>query len=277
MEWCSSYLCEQGATACGPTVTATEVLPLLSLNHLTKAFGGFHAVRDCSLEVSEGEIVGLIGPNGAGKTTVFNLITGSIPLDSGRVEFLGRDTTGWPMHQTAQAGLVRTFQIPQLFQEMSVIENLLVAAPGQAGEQFWNVWLRPRIITHQERASETRSWEVLDFLNLTKLANDLASSLSGGQKKLLELGRALMTQPRFLLLDEPVAGVSPVLINEIADRIRMLRDRGLTFLVIEHKMDFIMALSDRLYVMADGQVLAHGTPEEVRADQKVLDAYLGVA
>ncbi len=250
---------------------------MLRLEALAKSFGGFAVVKGCDLEVREGEIVGLIGPNGAGKTTVFNLITSALPLDAGRVWFDDRDITGFPTHRIAQAGLVRTFQVPRLFERLSVIENLMVAGPNQRGERFWSVWLRPGEIAREEKRNEEQAWETLRFLGMERVANDLAATLSGGQKKLLELGRALMARPRMLLLDEPVAGVAPRLIDEIADRIRVLRGRGLTFLVIEHKMDFIMALSDRLYVMADGRVLTEGRPEEVQADQRVLDAYLGVA
>lgn len=250
---------------------------MLRLDGLRKSFGGLAVVGDCSLGVDQGEIVGLIGPNGAGKTTVFNLVTSVIEPDGGTVDFAGRTITSWRTERIAAAGLVRTFQVPRLFEDLSVIENLLVAAPGQSGEQFWNVWLRPGRIRRDELAAEDEAWRTLEFLGLSRLANDPASDLSGGQKKLLELGRALMTEPKLLLLDEPVAGVSPNLMAQIGDRIRELRARGLTLLIVEHKMDFIMELSDRLYVMADGHVLAEGRPDEIRANQQVLDAYLGVA
>jgi neutral amino acid transport system ATP-binding protein len=250
---------------------------MLRLDALRKSFGGLEVVRNCSLEVRRGEIVGLIGPNGAGKTTAFNLVTSVLQSDGGRVSFLDQDITGQPTERIAALGLVRTFQVPLLFEGLSVIENLLVAVPGQTGEQFWNVWLRSRRISREEEAAEDEAWRMLDFLGLSALANRLGGQLSGGQKKLLELGRALMARPSLVLLDEPVAGVSPTLIVEIAERIRRLRADGLTFLVVEHKMDFIMGLSDRLYVMADGRILAEGRPDEIRANQQVLDAYLGVA
>lgn len=250
---------------------------MLRLEALRKSFDGLEVVRDCSLEVHPGEIVGLIGPNGAGKTTAFNLVTSVLQPDGGRVVFRDQDISGQPTERIAAAGLVRTFQVPQLFEGLSVIENLLVAVPRQSGEQFWNVWLRSGRIHREEDAAEDAAWRMLEFLNLTALANRRASQLSGGQKKLLELGRALMARPSLVLLDEPVAGVSPTLIVEIADRIRKLRADGLTFLVVEHKMDFIMSLCDRLYVMADGRVLAEGRPDEIRANRQVLDAYLGVA
>ena len=248
---------------------------MLRIERLEKFFGGFRVVDSCSLGVDQGEIVGLIGPNGAGKTTLFNLIGGVLEPDRGEVFLNDRRITGWPPYRVASHGLVRTFQVPLLFEDLSAIENLLVGVPQQAGERFWNVWLRPRVVGMEERSNEAEAWSVLAFLNLRSVANQLARELSGGQKKLLELGRALMTRPRLLLLDEPVSGVNPVLAQEIASRIRTLRGRGYTFLIIEHNMDFIMELADRLYVMANGTVLREGRPEEIRADRAVLDAYLG--
>lgn len=250
---------------------------MLRLEGLRKSFGGQHVVRDCSLEVRPGEIVGLIGPNGAGKTTVFNLVTSVIRSDGGVIWFKDRNITTLATEEIAGYGLLRTFQVPALFEDLSVIENLLVAAPNQGGEQFWNVWFRPGLIRREESVVEGEAWKTLDFLNLTRVANRLAAQLSGGQKKLLELGRVLMAQPSLVLLDEPVAGVTPALIDEISTRIRLLREDGLTLLVVEHKMDFVMSLCDRLYVMAAGTVLAEGRPDEIRANREVLDAYLGVA
>jgi ABC-type branched-subunit amino acid transport system ATPase component len=250
---------------------------MLRLEGLRKSFGGQHVVRDCSLEVRPGEIVGLIGPNGAGKTTVFNLVTSVIRADGGAVWFKDRDITTLATEEIASYGLVRTFQIPALFEDLSVIENLLVAAPNQGGEHFWNVWFRPGLIRREESMVEDEAWKTLDLLNLTRVANRLAAHLSGGQKKLVELGRVLMARPSLVLLDEPVAGVTPALIDEISARIRQLRKDGLTLLLVEHKMDFVMSLCDRLYVMAAGSVLAEGRPEEIRANREVLDAYLGVA
>ena len=249
---------------------------MLDISGVSKHFGGFAVVRECSLGVRAGEIVGLIGPNGAGKTTLFNCITGLIALDGGSVRFSGQDITAAQPDLRARMGLVRTFQIPRPFEQLSVIENLLVAAPHQLGERFWSVWVRPGAISQEEKAAERKAWKVLEFLNLVSHANALASDLSGGQKKLLELGRALMLEPSLILLDEPVAGVNPRLMEEIADRVRDLRADGLTFLIIEHKMEFIMSLADRLYVMADGAVIAEGSPSEVRGNKRVLEAYLGV-
>jgi ABC-type branched-subunit amino acid transport system ATPase component len=249
---------------------------VLAVDSVDKSFGGLHVVDHCSLQVNQGEIVGLIGPNGAGKTTLFNVLVGGVRPDSGNVLFNERRITGWPAYRVARTGLVRTYQVPMLFEDLSVIENLLVAVPNQSGERFWNVWVRPWVISREEHVNETRAWEVLEFLNLAAVANHLARTLSGGQKKLLELARALMAQPKLLLLDEPVAGVNPVLAQEIASRIKDLRDRGHTFLVIEHNMEFIMGLADRLYVMANGKMLREGPPGEVRVDHVVVDAYLGV-
>jgi ABC-type branched-subunit amino acid transport system ATPase component len=250
---------------------------MLKIDALKRAFGGLNVVDGCSLNVERGEIVGLIGPNGAGKTTLFNLVVGGLQPDAGEVFLNERRITGWPSHRVGASGLGRTFQIPQLFEDLSVIENLLVASPNQSGERFWNVWIRSHRIRAEEQTNEDLAWSVLRFLNMTAVANDLASSLSGGQKKLLELGRALMAKPVLLLLDEPVAGVNPVLADQIASRVRKLRADGYTFLIIEHNMEFIMGLADRLYVMARGRILREGPPDDVRTDLAVLDAYLGVA
>jgi ABC-type branched-subunit amino acid transport system ATPase component len=252
---------------------------MLEVESIRKSLGGLAVVDGCSLVVDQGEIVGLIGPNGAGKTTLFNVLTGSIEAerDGGTVKVQGRDVSRWPPHRIAQAGLVKTFQLPHLFESLSVLENLLVAVPQQAGERFWTVWAQPGRIRGEERVNEDAAWNILGFLGLTHVANDVAASLSGGQKKLVELGRALMAKPRILMLDEPVAGVNPTLAREIAERITDLRESGITFLIIEHNMDFIMRLADRIYVMAEGRILREGQPAEIRLDPTVLNAYLGSA
>jgi neutral amino acid transport system ATP-binding protein len=249
---------------------------LLRVDRVRKAFRGVEIVHPCSIDVARGEIIGLIGPNGAGKTTLFKLISGEVHPDEGSVEFAGRKVSRWSPERIAQAGLVRTFQVPALFNQMSVIENLLVAAPNQIGERLWTVWFRRGRVRQQEQEIEGKAWEVLRSLKLEHVANSRAAELSGGQKKLLELARALMTRPAMMLLDEPVAGVHPNIIEEILEAISELRDSGYTFLIIEHKMDFIFRISDRIYVMADGAMLTTGTPPAIRADQRVLDAYLGV-
>ncbi len=248
---------------------------MLRIDGLSKSFGGLQVVSELTLSVGEGEIVGLIGPNGAGKTTVFNLVAGSLRADAGEMHFEDERITRWAVHKVAAIGLVRTFQIPRLFEDLSVIENLMAAIPRQRGEKFWNVWTQPSSVAREETTNERRSWEVLEFLNLGSVANSGAGAISGGQKKLVELGRALMAEPKMLLLDEPVAGVSPILAELIAERIRTLRKRGHTFLVIEHNMDFMMGLADRLYVMTEGRILREGTPVAIRTDPAVLDAYLG--
>lgn len=250
---------------------------MLDVAGVSKSFGGFTAVRDCSLQVDAGQIVGLIGPNGAGKTTLFEILAGSLRADAGSVRFGDREIQDLPAWQVSRSGVVRTFQIPQAFTGMTVIENLLVAAPGQLGENFINVWTRRTASLRQQRENEERAWETLEFLRLEQLGNARADSLSGGQLKLLELGRSLMCEPKLLLLDEPVAGVNGRLIDEIGDHILALRQQGMTLLVVEHNLDFLLSLTDRVYVMAHGSMLADGPPDEVRANPHVIDAYLGAA
>lgn len=249
---------------------------MLQVEHVRRSFGGLQVLRDCSVHVRRGEIVGLIGPNGAGKTTLFNVIAGTLLPDHGEIRLMGEPITGRPAHEIARRGLVRTFQIPRLFLNMPVIENLMVAAPEQVGESLWSLWWRLGAIRKQEAEVERRAWRILHFLRMEHMANEPALALSGGQKKLLELGRALMLDPQVLLLDEPVAGVNPTLAAQIGEHIRSLRDQGKTFLIVEHNMEFVMELSDRLYVLAEGSVLAEGDPEAIRSNQRVLDAYLGV-
>jgi len=249
---------------------------LLTIEHVTKRFGGIVAVDDCSLTIAEGSITGLIGPNGAGKTTLFNMIAGAFAPSSGRIRLAAEDVTGLPAHRLFERGLVRTFQIPHEFHRMTCLENLMLVPEGQAGETLWNAWLAWPRIRGQERRLRQRAEDVLEFLNLHHLRDVLAGHLSGGQKKLLELGRTMMTDARLVLLDEPGAGVNKTLLGEIAKSIRTLNtERGYTFCIIEHDMDLIASLCDPVIVMAEGAVLTQGTMAEVRADPKVLDAYLG--
>jgi neutral amino acid transport system ATP-binding protein len=247
----------------------------LRTEDVSKHFGGFEVVRGCSIEVKPGEIVGLIGPNGAGKTTLFNIISGALPPDRGDVIVRDTPIAGWPSDRVARLGLVRTHQIARPFARLSVIENLLVAAPRQTGESIWAVWRRDRRVQREEGVIEQLAWGTLSRLKLDQLANAPASSLSGGQRKLLELGRCLMADPSVLLLDEPVAGVSAGLADQIAGLIQSLRDEGRTFLIVEHKMEFIMRLCGRVYVMANGAIVASGSPKVIRNDESVLRAYLG--
>ncbi len=249
---------------------------ILEVEGLTKDFGGLRAVNRCDLRVRRGTVTGLIGPNGAGKTTLFSLISGFVQPTEGRVLFDGRDVTGWPPHRIFQQGLCRTFQIPREHGSMTVLENLMLVPKDQLGERFWGPLLRPGAVRRQEAEIRDRAREVLAFLKLESLEHEHARSLSGGQKKLLEIARTLMADPKLVLLDEPAAGVNPTLMAEIRDRIEQLRDeRGITFLLIEHDMQLVMDLCDPVVVMNQGTDLAVGPPDVVRQDPRVLEAYLG--
>ncbi|MGH6944085.1 MAG: ABC transporter ATP-binding protein [Geminicoccaceae bacterium] len=249
---------------------------LLEVRELVKDFGGLRAIDHCTLSVREGTITGLIGPNGAGKTTLFNVVTGFFAPDAGRVYLGGGDITSLPPHQIFRRKLCRTFQIPREHQTMTVLENLMLVASGQAGERFWNCWARPGLVRRQERATRDQALEVLEFVNLVPLKDEYAGRLSGGQKKLLELARTLMAEPRLVLLDEPGAGINPTLMKRLTENIEYLcHERGITFLLIEHDMDLVMSLCDPVIVMSEGRRLMEGSPDEVRRDQRVLDAYLG--
>ena len=250
--------------------------PILAVEDVSRAFGGLKAVDHANLEVAEGSITGLIGPNGAGKTTLFNIISGFLKPDSGRISFLSDRIDGLPAHLVFHRGLVRTFQIPRELGGMTVLENLMLVPKDQEGELLWNTWFLPWRVFRQEDTNFTKAEEVLRFLNLHQLRDEYALNLSGGQKKLLELGRTLMCDPKMILLDEPAAGVNRTLMRSIVDDIRRLRDElGITFFVIEHDMDIVAMLCDTLIVMSEGSKLAEGTPEEMRADKRVLEAYLG--
>ena len=249
---------------------------MIEVRGLTRTFGGLVAVDDCSLDIASGRITGLIGPNGAGKTTLFNTIAGYFRPDSGTVRLDGVDVTGLPAHALFHRGLMRTFQIPRVFDRMSVRENLMVVPPGQRGENMLAAWFAPRPVRAQDADISARADEVLTTLNLTALADARAGNLSGGQKKLVELGRAMISGGRTILLDEPGAGVNPTLLAELAGHIeRLNRDSGYTFCIIEHNMDLVARLCDRVVVMSEGRVLTAGTFDEVRADPTVLDAYFG--
>ena len=234
------------------------------------------AVDDCSFRIERGRITGLIGPNGAGKTTLFNLIAGFFKPTGGRIILEGIDITGMKPHRLFHLGLVRTFQIPREFSRMTLLENLMVVPPSQAGENVVNAWFRWPRVRAQDRDLRRKAEEVLEFLSLHSLRHELAGNLSGGQKKLLELGRTLMTEARMVLLDEPGAGVNRTLLAQIADFIRRLnQERGYTFCIIEHDMDLIAQLCDPVVVMAEGKVLAQGRMEEIRRNESVQEAYLG--
>jgi neutral amino acid transport system ATP-binding protein len=251
---------------------------LLEIDDVVKRFGGIRAVDGASMGIDQGEIAALIGPNGAGKTTLFNVVTGFYRGDRGRVEFDGHSVFGAPPYAIARRGMVRTFQITKALAAMPVIDNMMLAAPDQPGERFRNVIFRPREVRAREREVRKQAMELLDVFNLTELADAYAGTLSGGQRKLLELARALMARPKLLLLDEPMAGINPTLGRRLLDHMQRLRKQeGVTFLFIEHDMEVVMNHSDRVIVMADGRVIASGEPHEVRSDQRVIDAYLGGA
>lgn len=250
--------------------------PILQVRDLVKDFGGVRAVDHCSLDIQPGAITGLIGPNGAGKTTLFNLISGFHKPTSGSITFLGRRIDGMDAHETFHAGLVRTFQIPREFKQMTVLENLMLVPANQTGERVWASWFTPWRIAPQERAIERQALETLEFLNLLHLKDEYAANLSGGQKKLLELGRTLMAKPKMILLDEPSAGVSPALTELLMDDIRRTQEEtGITILIIEHNMRLVMSLCNPVIVMSEGRKLTEGAPEEVQRDEDVLSAYLG--
>lgn len=249
---------------------------MIVVEDVHKHFGGFHAVDGATLEISEGSITGLIGPNGAGKTTLFNVIAGVLEPTSGRVTMAGEDITGLPPHTLFHKGLLRTFQIAHEFASMTCRENLMMVPGEQTGEALWNTWFGRKRIAEEERALRAKADEVLEFLTIAHLADHKAGQVSGGQKKLLELGRTMMVDAKIVFLDEVGAGVNRTLLNTIGDAIlRLNQERGYTFVVIEHDMDFIGRLCDPVICMAEGRVLAEGTLAEIKANEQVIEAYLG--
>ncbi len=249
---------------------------MLEVERVTRRFGGLRAVDEASFAVERGSITSLIGPNGAGKSTLFNIVSGFLRADAGRVILEGRSIGGRPAHWIARQGLVRTFQTPRALARLTVLDNLLLAAPRHPGERLGSLLVRPSAAARRERAARERAQELLSLVRLEQHADDLAGTLSGGQRKLLDFARALMAEPRLLLLDEPMAGVSPALRGQLLEHIRHLREeRGVTFLLVEHDLDVVMRASDRVVVMSNGRVIATGRPEEVRVDPAVVDAYLG--
>ncbi|MEK9944725.1 MAG: ABC transporter ATP-binding protein [Alphaproteobacteria bacterium] len=257
-------------------VAQVESSPMMSIRGVTKSFGGIRAVNEASFDIGRGTITALIGPNGAGKTTLFNIVAGFIKPDAGRVVLNGQDVTGLPAHQLFKRGLMRTFQIPAAFERMSLIQNLMVVPAGQSGENVLRTWFMWGRVTAEEKRVRDKAKEVLDFLGLSHVAGEYAGNLSGGQKKLLELGRTMMSDPDIVLLDEPGAGVNPTLMVKLADDIRRLNEeRGYTFCIIDHDMDLVAKLCHPIIVMAEGAMLAQGSMDEIRQNQEVLDAYLG--
>jgi len=250
---------------------------MLKIEGLTKDFGGLRAVDHCSFELRQGMIFGLIGPNGSGKTTVFNLITGFLEPTEGRVFFKGEEITGLPPYAIVQRGIARTFQLVRVFRRMTVMENMLIAPKNQAGENFLLGMLRTPKVRRQEREAIERAMELLALVGLERQANEYCGNLSYAEQKMVELTRALMTDPELILLDEPASGINPTLVNQILDYIRKLRDeQGKTFLVVEHDMRVIMNLCERIAVLNYGKKIAEGTPDEVSSNPAVIDAYLGV-
>jgi branched-chain amino acid transport system ATP-binding protein len=248
--------------------------PILVADRVRRSFGGLTAVDVGHLEVQRGTITALIGPNGAGKSTLFNLLTGFDRVDQGEWTFQGAGINGKRGHQVARAGMVRTFQLTKALTRMTVLDNMLLGAPGQFGEGMAGSFLR-NVWRRQEQANTVRAMELLERFKLIDKRDDMAGSLSGGQRKLLEMARALMTDPAMIMLDEPMAGVNPALVQSLLGHITSLRDEGKTVLFVEHDMDVIMGISDWIVVLAQGQVIAEGTPADIRSNQQVIDAYLG--
>lgn len=250
-------------------------MTMLNVEAVTRQFGGFKAVDNVSLHLAHDEILGIAGTNGAGKSTLFAAIAGQQPADEGRITLDGQDITRMAPHRRARMGLVRTFQIPREFKSLTVHENLLAAAANPQGERLINAFVQTRSLRAHEEQLSSKADGILQFLNLTRVRDMNAGGLSGGQKKLVELGRVLMLDPRCILLDEPFAGVNPVLIEEICDRVRELHGRGIAFIVIEHHLQALKALSNRMIVMDRGRILAQGDPHTVLDDPRVQEAYMG--
>ncbi len=249
---------------------------MIVVNDMHMDFGGVHAVDGVTLNIRKGSITGLIGPNGAGKTTMFNVIAGRIKPTSGQVCLDGDNITGLPPHEVFKKGLLRTFQIAHEFSSLTVRENLMTVPGGQSGERLWDAWFNKSLLRAEEQEIGKKADGVLEFLEISHLSHELAGNLSGGQKKLLELGRTMMVEAKIVFLDEVGAGVNRTLLNTIGDAIlRLNKERGCTFCMIEHDMDFIGRLCDPVIVMAEGRVLTEGTVQEVKSNEDVIEAYLG--
>jgi ABC-type branched-subunit amino acid transport system ATPase component len=251
------------------------VRPLLEISGVTRAFYGIHALNGVDLVVEPGRVTGLIGPNGAGKTTMFNCISGVVPPNTGRIVFDGQDITGWRPDRVTRRGLIRTFQIARGCPRLTVRENLLLYGANQPGEGVINALLRTRAMRARETELQQRAIDIAARLRLTDVLDNKAAALSGGQKKLLEIGRALMAKPKLILLDEPTAGVNPTLARQIGDRLREIVVDGVALFLIEHQMDMIARLCDHVIVMAEGRRLTEGSFADVAADTQVQEAYMG--
>ena len=249
---------------------------ILKIKNLTKYFGGLAAVSNCSFNIKKGTITGIIGPNGSGKTTLFNLIAGNLNSSTGQVFFNDEDITNVPSYELFSKGILRTFQIAHEFTNLSVLENLMMVPANQSGEKLMTALLKPSLVRTEELKVKQKAQDVVDFLNLTHLSNELAGNLSGGQKKLLELGRTMMVDAKLVLLDEVGAGVNRTLLKDLGTAIYKLnKEEGYTFCMIEHDMEFISRLCDPVIVMAEGSVLFEGSAEEAKKDEKVIESYLG--
>ena len=249
---------------------------MIEIKNVSKSFGGIKAVNDVSLSIKQGSITGLIGPNGAGKTTLFNIIAGLYHADVGEISFEKKSISGLRSDQLFEKGILRTFQIAHEFENLSVRENLMMVPGDQIGENILNTWMSRRKIKQQEKTNYEKASEVMKFLNLDHIENDRAGSLSGGQKKLLELGRTMMVDAKLVLLDEVGAGVNKTLLKKIGQSIKTLNtELGYTFFMIEHDIDFISSLCDPVIVMTEGSVLTEGKVEDIKNDDRVIEAYLG--
>ena len=255
-------------------MTGPSQPPILEARGITKSFGGFCVVNAISLDLAASEILGVIGPNGAGKSTLFNLLAGALPIDAGSIRLAGKDLSHARPEARIQSGLGRTFQIPRPFPRMTVLENVMTAAQNQTGEGLLSALVAPRRVAAQERENASRARDILDFVSLSHLEDQPAAVLSGGQRKLLELARVLMAEPKVILLDEPAAGVNPALLDLIIDRIHAINTLGIAVLLIEHNMEMIARLCPRVIVMAAGKALAEGSPAEVTRRTDVIDVYL---
>ncbi len=251
---------------------------ILQIDNLSKYFGGLAAVNNCSIKIKKGSITGIIGPNGSGKTTLFNLIAGNLKPNGGKVLFNNQDITSVPSYELFTKGVLRTFQIAHEFTNLTVLENLMMVPGDQTGENLINVLFKPSLIKKEEDQLRKKAYEVIEFLNLKHLANELAGNLSGGQKKLLELGRTMMVDAKLVLLDEVGAGVNRTLLKDLGTAILKLnKEKGYTFCMIEHDMDFISRMCNPVIVMSEGSVLFEGTPDEVKKNDRVIESYLGRA
>jgi len=249
---------------------------ILHVENISKFFGGLAAVNNCSLKIKKGSITGIIGPNGSGKTTLFNLIAGNLKSSNGSVIFNNENITNMPSYQLFSKGLLRTFQIAHEFSNLTVLENLMMVPSNQSGENLITALINPKLVEREEDQLKEKALEVIEFLNLKHLSNELAGNLSGGQKKLLELGRTMMVDAKLVLLDEVGAGVNRTLLKDLGTAIQRLnKEKGYTFCMIEHDIDFISRMCDPVIVMSEGSVLFEGTSDEVKKNDKVIDSYLG--